>query len=166
MKVMFFAAFLLVFFPQATLLQVFEPQVASPGGVVGQDQHASLPSAPGIGDIHKLTAAGKYQEALPLARQIEARSPNAPGLHHELGVIHYHLGELSEAIATLRQAIAESEADHEAQQLLGMSYFQLGKPAEAIPWMEKIQHLMPAGNVDTSYVLGLCYLNVKDYEKR
>ena len=45
-----------------------------------------------------------------------------------------------------------------------MSYFQLGKPADAIPLLEKVRSIMPAGNVDAAYILGLCYFQIKDYE--
>lgn len=158
-----------IMFPAALLLFLVLNPALDRGAGAAQDQHSPLPSAPapvpGLENVRNLTAAGKYRESLLLAQWIKAKSPDMPGLNHELGVVYYHLGGLSEATGALRQAIAESAEDHEAQQLLGMSYFQLGRPAEAIPWLEKIKELMPAGNVDVSYVLGLCYLNVKDYEK-
>jgi tetratricopeptide (TPR) repeat protein len=109
--------------------------------------------------------SGNYQEALKTLEQIKAQSPNTSGLNREFGIVYYRLGDPANAISALRQALVESADDHEAQQLLGLSYFQLGKPAEAIPLLEKIGAVMPNGNVDVAYVLGMCYLQNKDYAK-
>lgn len=134
-----------------------------------QAQARSLPSlpspAPDLESARKLIAAGDYKHALNTLIQIKNKSPNTAGLNREFGIAYYRLGDLSNAIDALRLAMAESADDHEVQQLLGMSYFQLGKPGEAIPLLEKIRSVMPSSNVDSSYVLGLCYLQVKDYEK-
>lgn len=133
--------------------------------IFGCGQESVSPPAHDLAYAHNLAAAGDYKEALTTLQLIKARSPNTPGLNHELGIAYYHLGDLANAIEALRQATADSGDDHEAQQLLGMSYFQLGRPAEAIPLLEKIKEVMPAGSVDVAYVLGLCYLQTKDYEK-
>src|SRR5215510_11199372 len=128
-----------------------------------------LPSAPSpkqdLGSARKLIEVGNYKDALKTLEQIRAQSPNASGLNRELGIVYYRLGDPANAIVALRQALVESADDHEAQQLLGMSYFQLGKPAEAIPLLEKIRAVMPTGNVDVAYVLGMCYLQIKEYDK-
>lgn len=145
-------------------LGVLSAPAQSPGP---EQHHASSVSSPAhdLDYARKVAADGHYKEALQALNEIKAKSPDTPGLNHELGVAYYHLGDLSNAVPALHQAVSESASDHEAQQLLGMSYFQLGKPADAIPLLEKIRDVMPAGNVDVSYVLGLCYLNVRDYDK-
>ena len=48
-------------------------------------------------------------------------------------------------------------------QLLGLSYYRGGHPADAIPLLEKVQGWYPRANVDASYVLGICYIQTKDY---
>jgi len=130
---------------------------------------SSLPAAPSpkqdLGYARKLIEAGNYKEALKTLDQIKAQSPNIPGLNRELGIVYYRLGDPANAIGAFRQALVESADDHEAQQLLGMAYFQLGRPAEAIPLLEKIKAVMPTGNVDVAYVLGMCYLQIKEYDK-
>src|SRR6516225_3566582 len=157
---MLFAVFLLSLGFQAA-------PAADPGN--HQREASPLPSAPSpkqdLGYARKLIEAGNYKEALKTLGQIKAQSPNTLGLNHELGIVYYRLGDPANAISALRQALVESADDHEAQQLLGMSYFQLGKPAEAIPQLEKIKAVMPPGNVDVAYVLAMCYLETKDYEK-
>src|SRR5215470_3848743 len=141
--------------------------VAAPGSP--PQAVSPLPSAPSpkqdLGYARKLIEAGNYKDALKMLEQIKTQSPNTPGLNRELGIAYYRLGDPSNAIGAFRQALIDSADDHEAQQLLGMSYFQLGKPAEAIPLLEKIRAVMPAGNVDVAYVLGMCYLQNKDYDK-
>src|SRR5205809_5371315 len=132
------------------------------------DQHpeTSLPPAPSsvpeLELARKLIAAGDYQKALETLTQVKSRSPKTPGLNREFGMAYYRSGNLSQAIDSLRQALVESPNDHEMQQLLGLSYFQLGKPAEAIPLLESVRSILPAGNVDSSYALGLCYLRIKE----
>jgi Flp pilus assembly protein TadD len=134
-----------------------------------QRQESPLPAAPSprqeLGDARKLIESGNYKDALQTLEQIKAHSPNISGLNRELGIVHYRLGDPAKAISGLRQALVESPDDHEAQQLLGLSYFQLGRPAEAIPQLEKVAAAMPNGNVDVAYVLAMCYLQNKDYEK-
>ncbi len=47
--------------------------------------------------------------------------------------------------------------------MLGLSYYLSGRPAEAIPLLEKVQSWYPRANVDANYILGLCYIQSKDY---
>jgi tetratricopeptide (TPR) repeat protein len=47
--------------------------------------------------------------------------------------------------------------------MLGLSYYLSGKPAEAIPFLERVQDWYPRANVDASYILGQCYIQTKDY---
>lgn len=108
---------------------------------------------------------GRYREALQTLKKMESQSSSAPGLAHDLGAAYYHVGDFADAAIALRRAVGESAGDHEAEQLLGISLFQLGKPDEAIPWLLKLKAAVPPGNTDTEYVLGLCYLRTRDYER-
>ena len=38
-----------------------------------------------------------------------------------------------------------------------------GHPADAIPLLEKVQGWYPRANVDAAYILGICYIQTKDY---
>src|SRR5204863_6505498 len=67
------------------------------------------------------------------------------------------------AIDLLTRALREDSADNESTQMLGPSYYLSGKPAEAIPFLEKVQGWYPRANVDASYILGQCYIQTKDY---
>ena len=71
----------------------------------------------------------------------------------------------AQAVPRLKRALEENPADKEAVQLLGLSYYLTGKPAQAIPLLEQVHSWYAVANVDASYVLGLCYIQTKDYEQ-
>jgi tetratricopeptide (TPR) repeat protein len=84
-------------------------------------------------------------------------------LSHELGVAYYKKGDYLSAVAALKKATGENPNDNEAVQLLGLSYYLAGRPAEAIPLLERVQTWFPSANVDAAYILGICYIQTKDY---
>jgi len=85
------------------------------------------------------------------------------GLSHELGGAYYKKGDYMNAITYLKKARDENSDDGEAVQLLGLSFYLSGRPAEAIAPLEKVQAWFPSANVDAAYVLGICYIQTKDY---
>ena len=46
---------------------------------------------------------------------------------------------------------------------LGDLYLWSGRPADAIPLLERVQAWFPVANVDAAYILGQCYIQTKDY---
>jgi tetratricopeptide (TPR) repeat protein len=111
----------------------------------------------------KLSQQGKYDEAVALLLPMAGRTPKPAGLSHELGTVYYKKGDYLKAADSLKQAVADDPNDKEAVQLLGLSYYLAGRPAEAIPYLEKVQGWYPRANVDASYVLGISYIQAKDY---
>jgi len=85
------------------------------------------------------------------------------GLPFELGTAYYKKADYIKAIDPLKRAVAEDPENKEAIQLLGLSYYLSGRPADAISQLEKAQAWYPRANVDASYILGLCYIQTKDY---
>jgi len=120
-------------------------------------------SAPEFAEARLLMEQGKYDEAVSQLKELEAKNPGLKGLSHELGAAYYKKGEYLKAAEHLKQALQEDSSDNEAVQLLGLSYYLAGKPAEAIPQLEKVQTWYPRANVDAAYILGLCYIQTKDY---
>ena len=49
--------------------------------------------------------------------------------------------------------------------MLGLAYFRGGHPADAIPLLEKVQTWYPRANVDAAYVLGIAYIQTKNYDQ-
>jgi tetratricopeptide (TPR) repeat protein len=111
----------------------------------------------------KLLQQGKYDEALAALGDLQEKHPALPGLSHELGLAYYKKGDYLKAVANLKKAEQENPGDSEAVQLLGLSYYLAGSPAEAIPALEKVQTWFTSANVDASYILGICYIQTKDY---
>jgi tetratricopeptide (TPR) repeat protein len=113
----------------------------------------------------RLSQQGKFDEAIAQLDALAAKQPDAKGLAHELGIIYYKKGDYLNAAANLKKAFADDPADNEALQLLGISSYLAGRPADAIPPLEKVQTWFPSANVDASYILGICYIQTKDYPR-
>lgn len=130
---------------------------------VQSDSAASTAAAPDFDPARRLLQQGKFDDALAALREIEARQPAAKGLAHEFGLAYYKKADYPTAITYLKKAHEEDSADGETVQLLGLSYYLSGHPREAIPFLEQVQTWFPTANVDASYILGTCYIQVKDY---
>ena len=114
-------------------------------------------------DAHRSLDHGQYDEAIAQLQKLEATTPRPEGLSHELGVAFYKKADYTSAIRYLREATEQNPKDNESTQLLGLSYYLSGKPQDAVPLLEKVQTWFPNANVDASYILGICYIHLKDY---
>jgi tetratricopeptide (TPR) repeat protein len=112
-----------------------------------------------------LLGQGKYDEAISQLQSLAVAKPVPKGLSRELGAAYYAKGDFLKAVENLKTALVEDPSDNEATQLLGLSYYLAGRPADAIPYLEKVQSWMPRANVDASYILGICYIQTKNYPK-
>jgi tetratricopeptide (TPR) repeat protein len=129
-------------------------------------QPAAAPSSqpnPDFAAAQALLQQGKYDEAIAQLQATAAKNPGLKGLSHELGTAYYKKGDYIKAIESFKQGLAEDPDNKEAVQLLGLSYYLSGRPAEAIPLLEKVQGWYPRANVDADYILGLCYIQSKNY---
>lgn len=116
-------------------------------------------------ESRRLMDQGKYGDAISRLKDLSSKEPGLKGLSHELGTAYYKEGDYIKAIDSFKKALEEDSSDKEAIQLLGLSYYLSGRPAEAAPLLEKVQSWYPRANVDASYILGLCYIQTKDYPK-
>jgi tetratricopeptide (TPR) repeat protein len=123
------------------------------------------PASPEFGAPRKLLREGKFDDAIATLEDLQTKNPAMPGLAHELGVAYYKKGDYLKAIAALQKAQSENPKDAESTQLLGISAYLAGRPDEAIPALEKVQTWFPNANVDASYILGVCYIQTRDYPK-
>jgi tetratricopeptide (TPR) repeat protein len=108
---------------------------------------------------------GKFDEGVAQLRQLQARDPKMKGLNREFGVAYYKHSDFMSAAQYLQQTLQEDPDDSEATQLLGLSYYFSGKPAQAVPLLEKVNSWYPSANVDASYVLGICYIQLHNYDQ-
>ncbi len=109
--------------------------------------------------------AGKVDEAIAELQALEDRDPATKGLALELGTAYYKKSDFVKAIQFLKKATAADPGNGEATQLLGLSDYLGGHPADAIPLLEKVQGWYPRANVDAAYILGICYIQTKNYEQ-
>src|SRR5215469_10430619 len=131
-------------------------------------ERPNLPSAPSSSETlfaapRRLLQQGKNAEAIAQLLQTQAMNPDMKGLAREFGIAYYKSGDYVKAIAAFKTASSEDPQDEEAIQLLGLSNYLAGRPADAIPLLEKVQGWYPRANVDASYILGVCYIQTKDY---
>ena len=118
---------------------------------------------PSFATARRLLQQGKNAEALAQLQLAASANPGAKGLAHEFGIAYYKTGDYLKAIDSLNKATQEDPADKEAVQLLGLSNYLAGRPAEAIPFLEQVQGWYTRANVDASYILGVCYIQTKNY---
>jgi len=110
-----------------------------------------------------LMQQGKNDEALALLESIAAAEPARRGVLRQIGIANYRKGDFLNAAANFKKALDEDPGDNEAVQLMGLAYYLAGRPAEAIAPLEKVQTWFPSANVDAAYILGVCYMQTKDY---
>jgi tetratricopeptide (TPR) repeat protein len=127
---------------------------------------SAAPSLPAeFAEARKLIRQGRPGQAIADLKVLEARDPQTPGLAFELGSAYYKTSDFPKAIDYLKKAHADDPNNGEAVQLLGMSYYAGGHPADAIPLLEKVQGWIARANVDGYYILGTCYIQTRNYDQ-
>lgn len=133
------------------------------GAAAQQAASANVPNE--FAQARKLIQQGKPDQAIVELKAVETRDPATKGLSFELGAAYYKTSNFPKAIEYLRKANAEDPSNGEAVQLLGMSYYAGGHPADAIPLLEKVQGWIARANVDGYYILGTCYIQIRNYDQ-
>jgi len=118
---------------------------------------------PTLAEARRLSQEGKFDEAIGELEALALKEPELKGLAHELGITYYRKSDYLKAVASFKKALEEDPGDNEAVQLMGLSYYLAGRPSEAIGPLEKVQTWYPSANVDAAYILGICYIQAKDY---
>jgi len=128
----------------------------------GKPAPRTAPASP-FDSVHRLSEQGKFDEALAILSDLSKATPPPKNLAHEYGATYYRKGDYLNAVSWLKQASQENPSDGEAVQLTGLSLYLAGKPNDAIPYLEKIQSWYPSANVDAAYILGVAYIQTKQY---
>src|SRR6266705_452690 len=116
-----------------------------------------------LAEARRFSRQGKFEEAITRLEELATKQPDLEGLSRELGVAYYKKADYLKAVASFKKALEENPGDNEAVQLMGISYYLAGRPAEAIAPLDKVQTWYPSANVDAAYILGICYIQTKDY---
>jgi tetratricopeptide (TPR) repeat protein len=91
-------------------------------------------------------------------------TPEPPGVERLRGFIFYQQRNMAAAEAAYARAIEQNPSDRESMQMRGVALYSLGRPADAIPLLEKAHAAVASANVDPNYVLGICYIAVRRYD--
>jgi tetratricopeptide (TPR) repeat protein len=114
-----------------------------------------------------LLGAGKANEAIGILKSIARSDLNRLQVDHLLGLAHYQKGDYTRAAEylslTIKEANNASRQYQQAVELLGMSYYFLGRIKEGIPYLEQVKTWAP-GNVEMAYVLGNSYIRTQNPE--
>jgi tetratricopeptide (TPR) repeat protein len=111
-----------------------------------------------------LAAKGRIDQAMDMLNQLASHTPEPAGVERLRGIIFYQKDQLTEAVEAFSKAAAQDPNDRESVEMQGVSLFRQGRPADAIPLLEKAHAAVERANVDPEYVLGLCYADVARYD--
>ena len=108
----------------------------------------------------QLMASGRFEEAIPIYRQMVKAEPGNPGLLLNLGLAQHMAGHEREAIPTF-EAVLKSQPDSlPALISLGSAHLALNQPAEAIAPLRKAVAAKPA-DLETRGLLASALLDAK-----
>ncbi|MGZ4815601.1 MAG: tetratricopeptide repeat protein [Terriglobales bacterium] len=144
---------------------VVGPAQTPAGSSSSKPASASPQQTPTLAEAQAKLDRGDVDEALAELKQLQANSPNTSGLSRALGVASFRKADFATAATELQKVTTQNPEDKEAVQLLGLSYYYMGRTKDAIPLLERVHSWFPVANVDASYLLGISYVRVSDYEK-
>jgi tetratricopeptide (TPR) repeat protein len=157
MQRIFIAALFFTFLTLGSPAQT--PQnVAQPGSA------ASQPAPPTFEAAQSLAGKGRLDKALAMLDELAAQNPEPAGVERLRGMIFYQKDQFPEAIVAFAKAAEQDSSDRESIEMHGVALYRQGRPAEAIPLLEKAHAAVERANIDPEYVLGLCYADVNRYD--
>lgn len=110
--------------------------------------------------LQKQIDTGHAAEAL---QQLDADT-SAPRRDLMRGEALYALNRFPEADKALAAALVADPTDAAAMELRGLTLYRLGRPAEAIPLLEKAHTWTPQTKADPAYILALCYIDTLRFD--
>lgn len=126
--------------------------------------YAQITSSSPTADAQKLLDTGKFDDALKALDALALQKPEPAGVERLRGMAFYEQGQIESSATAFQQALTQDPNDREAMQMEGVALFRLGKAEAAVPLLEKAHLSIPRTNIDTNYVLGLCYLDTRRYD--
>jgi tetratricopeptide (TPR) repeat protein len=155
-----FLAFALI----GLLAQSEAPQARQSAPPVQQNPKGDAAGSP-YAEARHLTEIGKFDEAIGQLEAMRSQTPPPPGLSHELGIAYYKKSDYANAVPNLEKALTENPDDGEATQLIGICLYLAGRPGAAIPYLQKVLTWYPRANVDAAYLLGVSYIQNRQYDE-
>ena len=124
----------------------------------------SSQTAPTTRHAAQLIDRGEIGAALAELDALAMEHPALPGVEYLKGFAYYQKSELANAEIAFKKALSQDPRDRESRQLLGITLYREGRPADAIPILEAEHSSLGVANVDPSYLLALCYIDVQRYD--
>ncbi|HKW35175.1 MAG TPA: tetratricopeptide repeat protein [Candidatus Acidoferrum sp.] len=90
-----------------------------------------------------LMAAQRFEEAIPIYRELVQALPNNPGIVANLGLALEYSGHKREALAEFERVLKLEPGNGLALFFLGTTYLDLGEAARALPPLEKLSKIDP-----------------------
>jgi tetratricopeptide (TPR) repeat protein len=140
------------------------PALQTPEGPTAATGAAPASSSANLTQLRRMIDRGQSADALKELNALSARQPAPPGVNRLRGMALYSQNQFVEADAALAAAFQQDPHDEESAQWRGLTLYRLGKPADAIPLLESAHGWTSDTKVDPSYVLGLCYLDTRNYD--
>jgi tetratricopeptide (TPR) repeat protein len=137
-------------------------QASQSGTQPGSDASQSAP--PTFEAAQSLAGKGRLDKALAMLDSLAVQNPEPAGVERLRGIIFYQKDQFTEAIAAFAKAEEQDPSDRESIEMHGVALYREGRPAEAIPLLEKAHAAVERANIDPEYVLGLCYADVNRFD--
>jgi len=109
-------------------------------------------------------AAGKFEEAIPICRELVRALPNNPGLIMNLGLALDMAGHKRGAVREYETVLKLDPHNAPALLLMGTAYLELGEAEKALGPLEKAAKAQP-DNLDAQEVLGEALLSLGQLEE-
>jgi tetratricopeptide (TPR) repeat protein len=126
-----------------------------------------LAQSPDLGEkSHRakdLMAAQRFEEAVPIYRELVRALPNNPGLVMNLGLALDYSGHKREALGEFEKALHLDPSNAVALLFLGTTYLDLGEAAKALNPLERVVSAHPE-NADAQEALAETCLALKKFE--
>jgi tetratricopeptide (TPR) repeat protein len=138
--------------------------------VSAQDQGGPTSEATArlLQQAQKLLEEAKADEAIRILSSADNAASSEPEIAYLLGVAYNLKRDYVRAIEQLSAAVKrlpQKDAKYRnAIQILGLSHYVLGHPADAIPYLEQTSRLLP-DSMEIAYALGSCYIQTRDRDK-
>lgn len=131
-------------------------------GVRGQSVGGAGPAS--LASARDLVTQGRLDDALRELDVLAAQRPEPAGVERLRGIVDYQRHRMAEAEADFTRAVEQDPSDLQSMQMRGIVLYEMNKPTEAIPILEKAHSAGPIANADPNYVLALCYIATQRYD--
>jgi tetratricopeptide (TPR) repeat protein len=109
-----------------------------------------------------LMAAGKFDEAIPIYRELVKTLPDNPGPVMNLGLALHMAGHEQEAVREFQEVLKVEPGHLPARLFLGAAYLALKEPRKAVEPLQMVVRGQP-NNGEARLMLGECLLSLERY---